>query len=322
MMQKNKLNSNYFLYSIIAVLSTGALFILFGYNGWGPPAGNEQAIGEISRWCERVSSGFFREPVNTLGNLGFVFTGLFMFYKITQDATSNKSPMFGSFKIALLYASASTFLGPGSMAMHGTHTAFGAWLDNVSMISYILIFWLYNLKVLKNLSNKTFFISYSILLSYYAYSYWFLDSGLGIGVDLFELSIGLWISTEILIKLPNLYGRIISVVTILIVMQLFGIDVLDLLSNIQDNWKSFLNLIPVFIPNINSNVERTYRPWAFIGYISFYSAFVIREIGMPNHPWCDPDSLIQAHMIWHLLCAVSTISFFNFQRKEIRDIKS
>ncbi|MFL2669864.1 MAG: hypothetical protein ACJ0GD_00760 [Candidatus Actinomarina sp.] len=322
MMQKNKLNSNYFLYSIIAVLSTGALFILFGYNGWGPPAGNEQAIGEISRWCERVSSGFFREPVNTLGNLGFVFTGLFMFYKITQDATSNKSPMFGSFKIALLYASASTFLGPGSMAMHGTHTAFGAWLDNVSMISYILIFWLYNLKVLKNLSNKTFFISYSILLSYYAYSYWFLDSGLGIGVDLFELSIGLWISTEILIKLPNLYGRIISVVTILIVMQLFGIDVLDLLSNIQDNWKSFLNLIPVFIPNINSNVERTYRPWAFIGYISFYSAFVIREIGMPNHPWCDPDSLIQAHMIWHLLCAVSTISFFNFQKKEIRDIKS
>tara|TARA_A100000164_G_scaffold168510_1_gene149562 strand:+ start:5901 stop:6869 length:969 start_codon:yes stop_codon:yes gene_type:complete len=322
MKQKNKLNSNYFLYSIIAVLSTGALFILFGYNGWGPPAGNEQAIGEISRWCERVSSGFFREPVNTLGNLGFVFTGLFMFYKITQDATSNKSPMFGSFKIALLYASASTFLGPGSMAMHGTHTAFGAWLDNVSMISYILIFWLYNLKVLKNLSNKTFFISYSILLSYYAYSYWFLDSGLGIGVDLFELSIGLWISTEILIKLPNLYGRIISVVTILIVMQLFGIDVLDLLSNIQDNWKSFLNLIPVFIPNINSNVERTYRPWAFIGYISFYSAFVIREIGMPNHPWCDPDSLIQAHMIWHLLCAVSTISFFNFQRKEIRDIKS
>ena len=105
-------------------------------------------------------------------------------------------------------------------------------------------------------------------------------------------------------------------------MQLFGIDVLDLLSNIQDNWKSFLNLIPVFIPNINSNVERTYRPWAFIGYISFYSAFVVREIGMPSHPWCDPDSLIQAHMIWHLLCAVSTISFFNFQRKETRDIKS
>ena len=56
-----------------------------------------------------------------------------MFYKITQDATNNRNPLFGSFKIASL-SSASTFLGPGSMAMHGTHTSFGL-LDNVSMIS-------------------------------------------------------------------------------------------------------------------------------------------------------------------------------------------
>jgi hypothetical protein len=202
------------------------------------------------------------------------------------------------------------------MAMHGTHTSFGAWLDNVSMISYILILWMYNLKILKNLSNRTFFISYSVLLSYYAYSYWFLDSGLGIGVDLFELSIGLWISTEILIKLPNFTGRVVATVTVLVVMQLFGIDVVNLIINIEDSWKSFLNLIPVFIPNVNSNVQRTYSPWAFLGYISFYSAFWIREIGMPNHPWCNPDSLLQAHMVWHLLCAVATISFFNFQRTE------
>ena len=316
MQQKNKLTQNYFANAIYSVIFTSILFIIFGSNGWGPSAANEQAIGEISRWCERVSGGFFREPINTLGNLGFVIAGLFMFYKITQDATSNRSPLFGSFKIALLYASASTFLGPGSMAMHGTHTSFGAWLDNVSMISYILILWMYNLKILKNLSNRTFFIGYSVLLSYYAYSYWFLDSGLGIGVDLFELSIGLWISTEILVKLPNFFGRFVATVTVLVVMQLFGIDVVNLIINIEDSWKSFLNLIPVFIPNINSNVQRTYRPWAFLGYISFYSAFWIREIGMPNHPWCNPDSLLQAHMVWHLLCAVATISFFNFQRTE------
>ena len=170
--------------------------------------------------------------------------------------------------------------------------------------------------ILKNLSNRTFFIGYSVLLSYYAYSYWFLDSGLGVGVDLFELSIGLWISTEILIKLPNFLGRFVAAVTVLVVMQLFGIDVVNLIINIEDGWKSFLNLIPIFIPNINSNVQRTYTPWAFLGYISFYSAFWIREIGMPNHPWCNPDSLLQAHMVWHLLCAVATISFFNFQRTE------
>ena len=127
MQQKNNLTPNYFSYAIYSVIVTALLFILFGSNGWGPAAENEQAIGQISRWCERVSGGFFREPANTLGNLGFVITGLYMFYKLSDDATNNKTPMFGSFKIALIYASASTFLGPGSMAMHGTHTKFGAW---------------------------------------------------------------------------------------------------------------------------------------------------------------------------------------------------
>ena len=199
MLQKNKLTP--FSFALTSIFITILLFIVFGSNGWGPAAANEQAIGEISRWCERVSGGFFREPANTLGNLGFVFVGLYMFYKLSKDATGNHSPLFGSFKIALLYASASTFLGPASMAMHGTHTQFGAWLDNVSMISYILILWLYNLKKLTKFSDRSFFISYSVLLGYYAYSYWFFDSGLGIGVDLFELSIGLWIATEVLVKL-------------------------------------------------------------------------------------------------------------------------
>ena len=107
MPQKNKLSP--FHYSLLAVSLTGVSFVIFGFNGWGPSAENEQAIGEISRWCERVSAGFFREPSNTLGNLGFVFAGFYMFYKLSDDATNNKSPMFGSFKIALLYAAASTF---------------------------------------------------------------------------------------------------------------------------------------------------------------------------------------------------------------------
>ena len=183
MLQRNKLNP--FSLALISIFTTFLLFVLFGYNGWGPAAENEQAIGEISRWCERVSSGFFREPANTLGNLGFVVVGLYMFFRLSKDATEGNPPLFGSFKIALLYASASTFLGPASMAMHGTHTRFGAWLDNVSMISYVLILWIYNLNTLrKSTRSQTFFIPYFFLLTYYAYSYWFIDSGLGIGLDL------------------------------------------------------------------------------------------------------------------------------------------
>ncbi len=313
-----QIKSNPFYKALVAVFITFSLFLVFGYNGWGTPAANEQAIGEISRWCERVSGGFFREPANTLGNLGFVITGLYMFYKLSNDATQNRGPMFGSFKIGLLYASASTFLGPGSMAMHGTHTKFGAWLDNVSMITYILILWLYNLKKLTNFSQKAYFYSYSLILTYYAYSYWFFDSGLGIGLDLFEVSIGLWIATEVLIKLPNIYGRVLSGLTVLLVQQLFGTSVVELFSNLQEHWEVFLYFVPAFLPNIQSNIKRQYTPWFFVGFASFFGALLIWGTGVPNHPWCNPDSWIQAHMIWHLLCAVATLSFFNFYRKETK----
>ena len=314
MLQKNKLTP--FSIALTSIFITILLFIIFGSNGWGPAAANEQAIGEISRWCERVSGGFFREPANTLGNLGFVFVGLYMFYKLSKDATSNYSPLFGSFKIALLYASASTFLGPASMAMHGTHTQFGAWLDNVSMISYILILWLYNLKKLTKFSDRSFFISYSVLLGYYAYSYWFFDSGLGIGVDLFELSIGLWIATEVLVKLPNIYGRMLSGLTVLLTQQLFGSSVIDSLQNLQENWEMLLYFIPALIPRLHNDVERKYTPWFFVGVASFFGALMIWETGVPDHPWCEPDSWLQAHMVWHLLCAAATLSFFNFFRTE------
>ena len=314
MLQKNKLTP--FSFALTSIFITILLFIVFGSNGWGPAAANEQAIGEISRWCERVSGGFFREPANTLGNLGFVFVGLYMFYKLSKDATGNHSPLFGSFKIALLYASASTFLGPASMAMHGTHTQFGAWLDNVSMISYILILWLYNLKKLTKFSDRSFFISYSVLLGYYAYSYWFFDSGLGIGVDLFELSIGLWIATEVLVKLPNIYGRVLSGLTVLLTQQLFGSSVIDSFQNLQENWEMLLYFIPALIPSLQSDVERKYTPWFFVGVASFFGALMIWETGVPDHPWCEPDSWLQAHMVWHLLCAAATLSFFNFFRTE------
>ena len=313
-----QIKNNPFYEALVAVFLTFSLFLVFGYNGWGAPAANEQAIGEISRWCERVSGGFFREPANTLGNLGFVITGLYMFYKLSNDATQNRSPMFGSFKIGLLYASASTFLGPGSMAMHGTHTKFGAWLDNVSMITYILILWLYNLKKLTNFSQKAYFYSYSLILSYYAYSYWFFDSGLGIGLDLFEVSIGLWIATEVLIKLPNIFGRVLSGLTVLLVQQLFGTSVVELFSNLQEHWEVFLYFVPAFLPNIQNNVNRKYTPWFFVGFASFFGALLIWGTGVPDHPWCNPDSWIQAHMIWHVLCAVATLGFFNFYRSEIK----
>lgn len=86
-----------------------AVAVVLGQDGWGTPADNEPAIGAVSRWCERVSGGFLREPVNTLGNLGFVATGLAMFAAVTRESAAGKmgtNRFVGNTPISLLYASA------------------------------------------------------------------------------------------------------------------------------------------------------------------------------------------------------------------------
>ena len=66
-------------------------------------------------------------------------------------------------------------------------------------------------------------------------------------MNLFELSIGLWIATEVLIKFPNAFGRIMSGITVLIIQQLFGSPVIDSFLNFQDNWEMLLYFVPALL---------------------------------------------------------------------------
>jgi hypothetical protein len=47
---------------------------------------------------------------------------------------------------------------------------------------------------------------------------------------------------------------------------------------------------------------------------SFLVAYAIWLTGTASHPACDPDSLLQAHAVWHVLSAVATLAFFGFLR--------
>jgi hypothetical protein len=62
--------------------------------------------------------------------------------------------------------------------------------------------------------------------------------------------------------------------------------------------------------------RRRYTPWFWIGIGSFFSAYAIWLTGTADHPLCRPDSIVQAHAIWHILCAVATFAFFKFLRTE------
>jgi hypothetical protein len=301
----------------MAVFVTAA--VLLGGGGWGRPAANEQAIGEVSRWCERVSGGFLREPANTLGNLGFVVAGLAMLFVLGRDDTTGSprtNRMVGTTPVALLYAGATVFLGPGSMVMHGTHTFFGAWLDNVSMVAYITIPWLLNVATMGRWRDRTLFVVYASILAGYGAGYWFIGPDLGVGFELFRVSIPLWMISELLFRTWSPAIRWTSGLLGFVVAAAFGITPVDMFTNIGEYWWFPLFWLPGLLARNAPSGRRTYTPWFFMGVGSFLVAYAIWTTGKPDHAWCNPDSLLQAHAIWHLLTAVATWCFFMFLRTE------
>ena len=292
-------------------------YILLGWQGWGAPAAREQAVGEISRWCERVQPGLFHEPVNALSNLGFMVAGLWMLWLLGRDVREGRTgTMYGHSPIALLYAAAAIWLGPGSLLMHGTHTAWGGWADNLSMVMYILIPWLINVSVMGRWPSARVLVVYATLVLVYGVGRAMNGGGLGINLDFFGLSIAFWIISEVLYRFWSQWLRFLSGFVGFIVAGVFGITPMEMLAEPEKFWWVTLFWLPGLLASGPAEARRTYLPWFALGVVSYMSAFAIWQTGKAGHPLCDPDALIQAHGIWHLLSAVATACFFLFLRTE------
>ena len=270
-------------------------------------------IGEASRWCERISDGPFREPVNTLSNLGFMVVGLYILYKLSNETSFNE--FSGLNKITILYGICVVYLGPGSMMMHGTNTEWGGWADNLSMVMYIIIPWLYNIYKMSNWTVNTFMKVYFSIVIFYAVMRGFFGDGMGIGLNLFGVSIGLWVISEFLYKFWSSNMRFISGFVGFLVLMLFGTFPAEVFSNIGDYWWIIFFWLPGLLATNKPKGIRTYR-WYFAGMVAYMSAFAIWLTGVPDSESCNPDSIFQAHGFWHLLTALSTILFFYHYRSE------
>ena len=279
---------------------------------------SQNSIGEVSRWCERISSNIFREPTNALSNLGFMFAGLSMLWVLSRDRQDSlgKNQFHGLTPVSMLYAGTVIYLGPGSMLMHGTNTNWGGWADNLSMIMYIILPWLINVGKMGRWPKKKFFAIYTTIILIYAILRWFLGSKLGINLDLFGLSIGLWIISEALFRFWSTRFRWISGFLGFAVAAVFGIMPIEIFSNIDKFWWVILFWVPAIFSSNPPLYQRTYVPWFSVGMICYLLAFAIWLQGYPNTAFCNPDSLIQPHAIWHLMTAFSTWCFFKFLRTE------
>ena len=311
-------NSHWKPFNIAISVSILFLIAFFALSALGfiQSSESQSLIGDASRWCERVAGGLFREPINTLSNLGFMVVGLFIFFIITSDdKDDNKNYFTGLTGVSILYASAAIFLGPGSMLMHGTNSLWGGWADNLSMIMYILIPWLYNIFRMSNWTVRRFLEIYFSIVVIYAVMRWISGWGLGINLELFSVSIGLWAISEFLFKFWSPLFRFLSGFVGFVVLALFGTTPLDVIANFSEYWWVILFWIPGLLSNKKPTTTRTYK-WYFLGMVAYFLAFFIWSTGVPDHALCRPDSLIQAHGIWHLLSAVATYCFFLHYRSE------
>lgn len=57
-------------------------------------------------------------------------------------------------------------------------------------------------------------------------------------------------------------------------------------------------------------------PWFWTGLGLFVVANVIWNLSRTAGPWCDPNSLLQGHAVWHLLTATSVGAFYLYFRGE------
>jgi hypothetical protein len=273
------------------------------------------SVGDISRWCERVSPSIFREPINAFSNVGFMITGLIMFW-ILSNEDKKTNDFTGLTNISILYASVVIFLGPGSFLMHGTHSYWGQWIDNVSMVTYIIVPWLYNLKELGNWSFKRFITTYTLIVFIFSLLSWFFGTNMGINLDLFGVSIALWIISEFLYKFWGKINKWYSGFIGFLVASIFGIFPTDIFSDLVNYWWIVLFWLPALLSNSAPTKTRIYNPWFFLGMISYIVAFIIWLQGYPDTKFCNPDSFIQPHGIWHLITAFATWCFFKFYRTE------
>ena len=304
---------NAFNITLIASIAFLVIFSLLSYFQLIQSIDAIGLIGEASRWCERVSGGIFREPINTLTNLGFMFVGLYILFKLTNETSFNE--FSGLNKITILYGVTVVYLGPGSMMMHGTNTEWGGWADNLSMVMYITIPWLYNCYKMSNWSVNTLMRIYFSIILVYAIMRGLFGDGMGIGLNLFGVSIGLWVISEFLYKFWSPHMRFISGFVGFLVLMLFGTFPMEVFENINDYWWIVIFWLPGLLANKGPEGYRTYR-WYFAGMIAYMSAFAIWLTGVPDSETCNPDGLFQAHGIWHLLTALSTILFFYHYRSE------
>ena len=285
------------------------IFAFIGKDGWGTES--ESKIGEVAQYCERIQEGWIREPANTISNLAFIFVGLYILWMIQYDPTDGYPSLSTRSWFLIMYAISCAAVGVGSLAMHGFNTDWGGWLDLTGMMMYITMPVFYNFSRFFRWDENQFCMYYlctNVVLSILHWSF-------GIGLLVWGFSIGIWLAQETAIKYQN-RPIAIFMVPIVLTIILTAYNPIDFLKE-QYIPIIFWAIMAYFLHKIPEiKLERTYSPYFWVGFASYFIATIIWRPSQKDGWMCDPDTLLQGHAAWHFLGAIAMWCFYNYFRTE------
>lgn len=252
---------HFFIPVAVALFST--IIVLMGiFNYWFGPS-----RGEEMWFCERVRPGFIKQPANTWSNFAFIITGVYIGWLSYKNKFTAHNLMTASVFYPIFFASIVVFLGPGSMAMHGSNTDWGGFVDLLSMFLISSFIFVYAMRRLFKFNDTFFVILYFLMV---VVSSWINRQPFNASTPFITLSEYIFAAQLILSFPAELYIR--------------------------------------FVQKTNSTVIR-----GIASVLTMCTAFLIWNLSRTSDSWfCNPDSLIQGHAIWHILNAIAAYFLFMY----------
>jgi dihydroceramidase len=265
------------------------------WAGWRPATCLPDAC-----FCEPISDGFIRQPMNTWSNLAFVLVGLLILEDVLRPASTRSNLLAQRRTYGVIYGTAVILIGLGSWFYHASLTFIGQWFDVMGMYLLGTFMVLYNIARLLASSQVM-----------HPYASW---KGVGtpfvqmtgrifaLGYVLFNIVLGL--SLIIVPELRRYLFGMLLVVTI-------ALEVI-----IRYRSRGFSRNHSGYTDRLKPQIQTGYFIVALLIYVL---AQIIWTLDL-NHSVCDPHGVLQGHAAWHVLTALSAGLLYLYYRSERTDL--
>lgn len=309
-----------FFLSLGLLILLAVMYVVIGASSW--------AIADIespTQFCEKISDGLIKEPVNTLSNLTYVIVGLIILWNMPSKHGKAANPLSERGMYPVIFAVGSMYIGIGSFAMHGTNTNWGTSMDWTGMLFFISFPVYYNLSRQYAWDDRFFVILFFSVFLFTAVFDTYAANNNHVLIEnfsdsrklklsqitrdyLWSLYIGVWIMQEAKNLSQNRLSWMVALPLLACVTLSVGVPSMQII--ILCTMFVVIALALHFIPGSELNRQATPHLWYGLG--CYILGNIVWRYGRNGEAACNPDTLFQYHALWHVLTGLAVYFFYRY----------